>query len=52
MIVKETLYRWANWKITQKSHNFDKADAKTIHFPVTVEKDGEVTITYTVHYSW
>ena len=52
VIVKETLYRWANWKITQKSHDFDKADARTIHFPVTVEKDGEVTITYTVHYSW
>ena len=52
VIVKENLYRWTNWKITEKSHDYEKIDSRTIHFPVTVEKDGEVTITYTVHYSW
>ena len=52
VIVKENLYRWTNWKITEKSHPYEKADARTIHFPVTVDKDGEVTIRYTVHYWW
>jgi hypothetical protein len=52
VIVKENLYRWTNWEITQKSHPFEKIDSRTIHFPVEVDKDGEVIIKYTVHYSW
>lgn len=52
VLVKENLYRWVNWKITESTHKYDKQDARTVHFPVTVEPDGEVTITYTVHYSW
>ncbi len=52
VIVKENLYRWVNWEITEKTHEFEKIDARTIHFPVTIEPDGEVTIRYTVHYSW
>ena len=52
VIVKENLYRWTNWEITRTSHDFEKIDSRTIHFPVEIEKDGEVTITYTVHYSW
>lgn len=52
VIVKENLYRWTNWKITKKTHEFEKIDARTIHFPVEIDKDGEVTIRYTVHYTW
>ena len=52
VVVKENLYRWVNWRITDKSHTFEKIDARTVHFPVTVDKDGEVTITYTVEYTW
>lgn len=52
VIVKENLYRWTNWEITQKSHNFDKFDSRTIHFPVEIEKDGEVVVRYTVVYTW
>jgi len=52
VIVKENMYRWANWEIKAKSHDFEKADARTVHFPVMVEKDKEVVLTYTVHYSW
>ncbi len=52
VIVKENLYRWTNWEITQRSHPFEKIDSRTIHFPIEVEKDDEVTIEYTVHYSW
>jgi len=52
VIVKENLYRWSNWKITESTHKWEKADSRTIHFPVTVEKDGEVVIRYKVHYWW
>lgn len=52
VIVKENLYRWSSWEITQKTHPFEKFDSRTVHFPVEVEKDGEVTIRYTVLYTW
>ncbi len=52
VLVKENLYRWVNWEIKQSTHRFEKVDARTVHFPIKVDKDGEVTIRYTVHYSW
>jgi hypothetical protein len=52
VIVKENLYRWTNWEIIKPSTQFEKFDSRTIHFPVTVEKDGEATVTYTVRYTW
>ena len=50
--VVEHLYRCANWKLTEQSHEWHKMDAQTIEFPVTVAADGEQVITYTVHYTW
>jgi hypothetical protein len=52
VIVKENLYRWTNWKIRGNTHDYQKVDSRTIHFPVEIKKDGEATISYTVHYSW
>ena len=52
VIVKENLYRWANWTIEQKSHDFTKEDARTVHFPLSVGKDAETVLTYTVLYTW
>jgi len=52
VIIKENLYRWVTWKITEKTHEFEKVDSRTIHFPVEIDKDGEVTIRYSVHYTW
>ena len=52
VLVKETLFRWSNWEITQSSAKWTKYDANTIHFPVKVDKDGEQVITYTVRYTW
>ncbi|MGH8315171.1 MAG: DUF4139 domain-containing protein [Steroidobacterales bacterium] len=52
VLVKENLYRWVNWTIKQKSQNYEKEDARTIYFPVTVAKDGESTVRYRVRYSW
>ena len=52
VIVKENLYRWVNWEIEKSSHDFEKQDARTVHFPLKIEKDGEVVLTYTVKYTW
>ncbi len=52
VVVKENLYRWTNWKITQASRSYEKQDARTIHFPVSVAANGEAVVRYTVRYSW
>ena len=52
VIVKENLYRWTNWSILSKTHDFTKEDARTIHFPVKVAKDGETVVRYRVRYTW
>jgi len=52
VIVKENLYRWLNWQIVKSSHEYEKADARTVHWLVTVEADGEAVVTYTVRYTW
>jgi hypothetical protein len=52
VIVKESLYRWTNWKVMTKTHDFTREDARTIHFPVRVAKDGEAVVRYRVRYSW
>ena len=52
ILVRENLIRWGNWEIIKSSDKFDKADFRTIQFPVDVPADGEKTVTYTVKYSW
>jgi hypothetical protein len=52
VVVKENLYRWSNWKVLTKTHNFEKEDARTINFPVKVAKDGETVVRYRVRYTW
>jgi len=52
VIVKEELYRWSNWKILTKTHEFVKEDARTLSFPVDVPKDGETIVRYRVRYTW
>ena len=52
MLVKENLYRWSNWQILSKTHEFTKQDARTILFPVKVGKDGEAVVRYRVRYTW
>jgi hypothetical protein len=52
VVVKENLYRWTNWQITSKSHDFDKQDARTVYFPLKIAAGGETVLRYTVHYSW
>jgi hypothetical protein len=50
--VKENLYRWVNWQITAKTHDFQKQDTRTIHFPIKIGAGGEVTLRYSVQYTW
>lgn len=52
VVVKENLYRWTNWKITQASHAYEKQDSRTLHFPVKIAPDGEAVVRYTVKYTW
>ncbi len=52
VIVKENLYRWVNWEVTECSGKYEKVDSRTIHIPVAVAKDGEETVRYKVHYTW
>ncbi len=52
VIVKENLYRWSNWNVVSKTNDFTKEDARTIHFPVKVAKDGETVVRYRVRYTW
>lgn len=50
--VVEHLYRWINWEIVEKSHDFEKTDSQTIEFRVEVPAGEERVITYKVHYTW
>jgi hypothetical protein len=52
VVVKENLYRWTNWQITHKTQEFQKQDARTIHYPVKIAAGAEAVVRYTVHYSW
>jgi hypothetical protein len=50
--VVEHLFRWSNWAIEDKNHEFTKTDAQTIEFRVPLKPDEEKTVTYKVHYTW
>jgi hypothetical protein len=50
--IAERLYRWGNWTVIQKSHDFVKTDAQSIEFRVPVPAGGEQVVTYRVRYDW
>ena len=50
--VFERLYRWVNWQVIQKSHEFVKLDAQSIEYRVQVPPAGETVVTYRVRYDW
>lgn len=52
VVVLESLYRAANWEITETSDEYEKMNANRIRFTVKVPADGEHVLTYTVHYTW
>lgn len=52
VIVKENLYRWSSWSIIKKNQAFEKIDAHTVHFPLSIAKGSEGVVRYTVRYGW
>jgi hypothetical protein len=52
VIVDEHLWRYMNWEITSKTHDFSKKDAQMAEFKIPVKKNSETKLTYTVHYWW
>ena len=50
--VVEHMYRWIQWEVPAGSHEHTKTDARTIEFRPRIPPGGEVTITYTAHYTW
>ena len=52
VLVKENLFRWVNWEILEASHEWEKIDARTVHFPVQVDAGEEATMQYRVRYTW
>lgn len=52
VIVKEPMYRAANWKLFNVSSAYNKINSNTIEFPITIPKDGTKKINYMVRYTW
>jgi hypothetical protein len=52
VMVKENLYRWSNWQITSKTHDYRKDDSRTVTFPVKIAAGAEAVVRYTVTYTW
>ena len=50
--VPEALFRWSNWEIVNTTHDYEQLDAGTIEFRVQIPPRDEVTIVYSVEYSW
>ena len=50
--VPERLYRWSGWEISESSAPFEKLDASTIEFRVSVAPGAEEVLSYTVQYTF
>lgn len=50
--VPERLYRWSDWQILESSAPFEKLNASTIEFRVSLEPGAEAALTYTVQYKF
>jgi hypothetical protein len=49
--VAERLYRWVNWDIIDRSHEYNRTEAQAIEFRVEVPRDGETVVRYRVRYT-
>lgn len=52
VVVREHLYRWRNWEMTERNLPFEKIDANTIEWRLPIAPEGKKTIRYTVRYTW
>ncbi len=47
-----TEHLWGDWEIRESSHTYNKKDANTLEFLISLKKDLEVAVKYTVLYRW
>ena len=52
VIVQETLYRWTHWDVVEASQPWEKVDARTIRFPLSIAAGEERSVRYRVRYTW
>ena len=52
VLVRESLPRWTQWSFVKRTHDFEKLDSRTVHFPVRIAPGGEAVVRYTVKYTW
>jgi len=50
VVVVEHLYAYTEWEIRESTFPYEKKDASTIEFKISLEKDQEVVLNYTVRY--
>lgn len=50
--VREYMYRWSDWSITEQSQPHERHDAATADFVVDIPADGTRKVSYTVRYQW
>ena len=50
--VYEHPWRWSQWEIIRENADWSKVDQSTVKFPVSIGKEEEKTIRYTIRYSW
>ncbi|MGB6121836.1 MAG: hypothetical protein WBG80_08010, partial [Bacteroidota bacterium] len=52
VMVYEHPWRWSEWEIVNTNADWSKVDQSTVRFPVTIGKDKEKVIRYTIRYTW
>ncbi|MEE2971627.1 MAG: hypothetical protein VX672_00740, partial [Planctomycetota bacterium] len=52
VVVREHLYRWRNWKITERNEPFEKLDANTVEWRLKIAPEATGRIRYEVVYTW
>ncbi len=52
VFVAEHPWRWSQWEVVSSTGEWTKIDQTTLRFPVTVKRDGESVVAYTIRYSW
>lgn len=52
VLVRETLFRWTKNDVVEATTRYEREDARTVRFPVTIPADGESVVRYRVRYTW
>ena len=52
VFVDEKFGAWVNWKIDESTHEYEKRDARTARFTVTLNADSTATVQYTATETW